>query len=68
MRLRELLEVVDNDTIIKYKGEYIKINRGILGEEKEIFKDDFLNNGVYSISIENDCLMVVLDLYLQNRR
>lgn len=64
MRLRELLEVVDNDTIIKYKGEYIKINRGILGEEKEIFKDDFLNNEIYSISIENDCLMVVLDLCL----
>lgn len=64
MRLRDLLEVVDNDTIIKYKGEYVKINRGILGEEKDIFKDEFLNNAIYSISIENDCLMVVLDLCL----
>lgn len=64
MRLRELLEVVDNDTIIKYKGHYVKIKRGILGEEKDIFKDEFLSNEIYSISIENDCFMVVLDLCL----
>lgn len=62
MNLRELLEVVDEDTNIRYKGEYIKIKRGILGDEKDIFKDEFLNNDIYSISIENNCLTVVLDL------
>lgn len=64
MRLRDLLEVSANDIIVKYREGYVKIKEGIFGDEKDIFKDDFLNNEINCISIENDCLVVDLELYL----
>ena len=64
MRLRDLLEVSANDIVVEYKEGCVKIKEGIFGDEKDIFKDDFLNNEIGTISIENDCLMVDLDLYL----
>ena len=62
MKLIDFLEVADDDVIIEDDEWIIKINRASLGDETNIFKDDFLNKFVYKVQSEDNCLRVLLEL------
>ena len=62
MKLCDFLECVDSDIVIRFKGNYVKFSCELCGEEdiQDVFAKKFLDQYVYSVSIEDNCLKVVL--------
>ena len=61
MRLREFLDCANADVVIEYDDSFIKIGQELLGDELEIILTrEFLNCGVYSVSVVNDYFNIVL--------
>lgn len=62
MKLCDFLECADEDLLIKYKDSYIKFGRELCGEEdiQDVFTKKFLDQYVYSVSVEDECLKVGL--------
>lgn len=62
MKLCDFLECADSDIVIHYKGSYVKFSCELCGKEdiQNVFTKRFLDQYVYSVSIEDNCFKVVL--------